>query len=454
MARRVVLIDGTASSRILLSSKLRAGGYIVDQAATEAEGLERISEHLPDAVIISDDSVPAPTQVAAILKSPPRPLSVPVLVIAPSGADTDEPSLADAVIPCPVNETLLMARLRSVIRVRDMEEELLLRSKTYRELGLAEAQAEFAVQGKVLCASAPDQRPFHLSASSANTWNWVRIDTVIATLDGCGPQDLVVLDLRGDLAAASTLSLLAELRCRTETRHACIFVVLPNGSEDLAAMALDLGASDIALGLPPPAAMTARVERLIKQKRRFERLRRQASDGMQLAITDPLTGLHNRRYAMSHLEAMCQRSGRSRRPFALMILDLDRFKSDNDTYGHAAGDAVLKAVAHRLQDNLRSVDLLARFGGEEFLVAMPETSETEAHTVAERLCRKVAETCIVLDDGRQIAVTLSIGLAVRGAAGADSATDVVKKALQDADQALYGSKAQGRNTVTISFRAA
>jgi two-component system, cell cycle response regulator len=95
-----------------------------------------------------------------------------------------------------------------------------------------------------------------------------------------------------------------------------------------------------------------------------------------------------------------------------MVLDLDRFKLINDTLGHAAGDRVLETVAHRLRDNLRPSDLVARIGGEEFLVALPDTTLGTARMAAERLCRAIESTPVVLPDGREVEVTISVGLAL------------------------------------------
>jgi len=134
-----------------------------------------------------------------------------------------------------------------------------------------------------------------------------------------------------------------------------------------------------------------------------------------------------------------------------MVIDLDRFKLVNDTYGHAAGDAVLATVAERLRMNLRAVDLVARIGGEEFLVAMPDTGFEAAHMVAERMRAAVGDQPIRLAGGATLSVTLSIGLAM-GPAG-DAATPV-DALMARADQALMEAKAEGRNQVTVHRSAA
>jgi two-component system cell cycle response regulator len=128
------------------------------------------------------------------------------------------------------------------------------------------------------------------------------------------------------------------------------------------------------------------------------------------------------------------------------MLDIDYFKRVNDTHGHAAGDAVLRDVAGRIQRHVRGFDLVARYGGEEFVVVMPDTGLPVATMVAERLRNMVADKPAALGDGREVSVTVSIGIAVARESGGDTAAQL----LQRADKALYGAKASGRNCVYSS----
>ena len=120
-----------------------------------------------------------------------------------------------------------------------------------------------------------------------------------------------------------------------------------------------------------------------------------------MAVTDGLTGLHNRRYLDSHLKTLFDRAVSRRRPLSLMITDLDRFKSINDTYGHDGGDDVLREFARRLRKNVRGIDLACRFGGEEFVVVMPDTDPAIAEKVAERIRAEIEQTPFAIGkDGR------------------------------------------------------
>jgi two-component system cell cycle response regulator len=167
---------------------------------------------------------------------------------------------------------------------------------------------------------------------------------------------------------------------------------------------------------------------------------------MAQAVTDDLTGLHNRRYLMSHIETLLgNEQGGSIRSFAVMLLDIDHFKSINDTFGHDAGDQVLKEFAQRIARNVRGVDLAARFGGEEFVVVMPETDMPNAHVVAERLRQAFSDAPFAVQGvERPIPVTCSIGVAV--AESREPPDQIIKRA----DEALYAAKRDGRNRVVAA----
>ncbi len=161
-----------------------------------------------------------------------------------------------------------------------------------------------------------------------------------------------------------------------------------------------------------------------------------------LATTDGLTALLNRRHFKSLACAEWARFQRYGRPLSLMLLDIDKFKSVNDRFGHDVGDLVIKAVAHICQSTKRQPDVLARLGGEEFVLLLPETDETSAETAAERLRKSVQDHPLTLPDGTTLQVTISVGIA--DAALSMSSFEVL---LKRADEALYEAKRSGRNKI-------
>ena len=220
------------------------------------------------------------------------------------------------------------------------------------------------------------------------------------------------------------------------------------------AMAFDLGADDVVRSPASPVRELA-----VRAPAGFcgasvhgDRRRARMEDSLRLALVDPLTGLYNRRFAVPQLATIAARAREEESQFAVMVMDLDRFKQVNDIYGHAAGDQVLVEVARRLSANLRDTDVLARIGGEEFLAILPKTCMAISRRVAERLCQAMEDAPIRLASGEELTVTVSIGVAVAGAAGAQSFS--VEGLVEQADLALLESKGAGRNQVTYRLSAA
>jgi diguanylate cyclase (GGDEF)-like protein len=164
----------------------------------------------------------------------------------------------------------------------------------------------------------------------------------------------------------------------------------------------------------------------------------------QLAVTDELTGLFNRRQVLSLAKNEYERSRRYQRSLSAIMIDIDQFKHINDSYGHPVGDRILRALAACCRANLRSVDLVGRYGGEEFLVLMPETDVVKAVEAAERIRRQVEAMRLPTSKGA-VSVTISLGVATLGVTSSMS----LEQLIINADDALYAAKAAGRNRVQM-----
>ena len=214
------------------------------------------------------------------------------------------------------------------------------------------------------------------------------------------------------------LRLVSALRARPETRQSAVILVVENGDVQTAAKGLDLGASDYIEAPFDVSELIARIRSQLRRKRYSDRLRSNVRNGLKLAVIDPLTGIYNRRYASQHMNRVMERARETDGVFAVMMIDLDKFKSINDRFGHDAGDAVLREFSRRLQENIRGVDLVARFGGEEFFVAMPDVDQHAAAAAAERIRRAVEGAPVMLPGGAgQVHVTVSIGVAIASRRG-------------------------------------
>lgn len=457
MAGKILIVDDVATNRIVLKVKLAAAYYETVQAATGAEGLVLARSLRPDLVLL-DVELPDMDGIAVCeaLKADPATRDIPVVMITAfrDMARKMEALRAGAVEVFwkPLDEMVLLARLRSLLRARETAEQLGLRDNTYRELGFAEAAEGFAGQALIgLVAGRPETALAWKREMQAYLEDRILVldrETALGTFAGGKVPDVFVV--AADLTRPGDgLRLMSDLRSRGATRYSSVCVMLPRDGREVAAVALDLGAADLIEEGSDPAEMALRITTQVARKRQSDRLRASVADGLRLAMTDPLTGLHNRRYALPHLARIAERAETTGRQFAVMVLDLDRFKAINDTLGHAAGDAVLVEVAERLKSNLRAVDLVARIGGEEFLVALPDTTLDAARATAERLRRVVGERPVRLKDGGSVTVTMSIGLALGGRDARG-----IEELIGLADTALLDSKAEGRNQVTIGRSAA
>jgi diguanylate cyclase (GGDEF)-like protein len=215
---------------------------------------------------------------------------------------------------------------------------------------------------------------------------------------------------------------------------------------------LEIGADDYLTKPLNPLELEARVKSMLRLKNlqdeiqhSNDRLKSMNEYLQQLSTTDALMNISNRLFFNKRIQYEFQRAGRYDKPLALLILDIDHFKNINDTFGHPFGDEVLREIAKLLLDSVREVDIVARYGGEEIVVAMPETDQENALVVAERI-RSVIESHTISKGQQKASVTVSLGLAVCPADCISSVDDLLKAA----DDALYLAKKDGRNCIKTS----
>jgi diguanylate cyclase (GGDEF)-like protein len=211
---------------------------------------------------------------------------------------------------------------------------------------------------------------------------------------------------------------------------------------------LEAGACDIIAKPFHPAELVARLALHLKLKRLQDELRDKNAMLARLSTTDPVTGLRTRRYASEVLNIEWIRSCRYHTPLSVMMADLDHFKRVNDEYGHPAGDAVLRGVSDTLRASLRVSDVAGRYGGEEILVILPQTEGDGARQLAERWRQAVREATFASPDGRDVRVTVSIGVA-----SLDASHGSTEELVSAADAALYRAKNEGRDRVEVADAA-
>lgn len=458
MTGRILVVDDVATNRIVMKVKLAAACYGVDQADCGSAALTAARSNAPDLILL-DVVMPdmSGLEVCRRLKSDPETADIPVILIT---ALADRASKmagleagADDFLTKPVDEVTLLARVRSLLRARDTAREL--KQRGDGAPGFAEAAADFASREKpgriALIASGPKGAVLWKTALDDRVGGEVSIlprDAALGSFaDDADVPDVFVI--AADLTHRNEgLRLLSDLRSRPATRHAATVMILPAGDSERAAIALDLGAHDILYDPFDAQELALRIRAQIGRKRQADRLRASVRVELEMAVTDSLTGLHNRRYGLFELDRLLAREGRT---VAVMLLDIDHFKRVNDTHGHSVGDRVLNLVARRLRGQLRTGDLLARIGGEEFLVALPDCDRATALDCAERLRAAIAGQGFAVGGAvAPLAITLSVGIALAAPGSAETGQSLIDRA----DAALYGAKTHGRDQVTVSSASA
>ena len=417
MPGRVLVVDDVLPNIKLLEAKLMSEYFDVRTATNGPDALEIIQSDTPDIVLLD--------------------------VMMP-GIDGFEVCKRIRANPA----TALFARVRSLLRLKVMVYEWLLREQTSAHFGVLETGMNGLAMdyraGRVLLI---EDNPI----DATNTQNILnRDDNIVFTCAGAvqareiaAKEDIELIVCSLNLEDEDALRLVSQFRSTERTRQIPILMTGEIDQIDKLAKALDLGANDYIMKPLDKNELAARTRTQIRRRRFQDRLRDSYERSLSMALIDSLTGLYNRRYLETYLNGLMDNAVERRKPLALLMLDIDHFKIVNDTHGHLVGDKVLQAVAEALINSLRSVDMIARIGGEEFVVVMPDTSEEFAEAVAERLRRRVADTHVSCDGvDEPVTVNISIGLTMR--TGEDkSVEDLMKRA----DKALYGAKNTGRNRV-------
>ncbi len=239
------------------------------------------------------------------------------------------------------------------------------------------------------------------------------------------------------LVDEDAIALLDQVKQDPDLLHTGVVVVGDQLDVPGVVAAMERGAADVLRTPVDPADAIARATAAARTKALVKQLTTHDNRLEGLVLFDELTGLRNRRAIMLELETLVATARRHDRPLAALMIDVDRFKSINDTYGHRAGDAVLHEVAKRIGQRLRGADVAGRLGGDEILILLPETDARGASTLAGSIRDAVSSRTIRTPGGR-VSVTISIGTAAWEGEPADLL-------LERSDQALYAAKAAGRD---------
>ncbi len=452
MTARILVVDDVLANVKLMEARLSAEYFDVVTALSGGEALAACERGECDIVLL-DVMMPDMDgfEVCRRLKASPSTHHLPVIMVTALDQISDRvkglEAGADDFLTKPVSDLALVARVRSLVRLKMMTDELRMRAVTSKEIGIEhparEAIADAGKGGRLLVVDDRKASYERMQAMLADEHQVeVEPDPSGALFRVAeGGYDIVVVSL--GLENFDGLRLCSQVRSLERTRNVPILAVAEPEDSARLMRGLEIGINDYLMRPIDKNELLARVRTQIRKKRYTERLRDNVQMSIEAAITDTLTTLHNRRYMESHLGTLVEQAAARGKPLTVLVLDIDFFKAVNDTHGHDAGDDVLREFAVRLKKSIRGIDLACRYGGEEFVVVMPDTDMAVATMVAERLRRRIAAEPFAICKGQSsVQVTISIGLAALGQPD-DTATNVLKRA----DQALYRAKRDGRNRV-------
>ena len=449
MTARILVVDDVEPNVRLLEAKLTLEYYEVMTGHDGPTAIRLAAEHQPD-IILLDVMMPGMDgfETCRRLKADPATRHIPVvLVTALDGREDRIRGLdagADDFVTKPIDDVILMARVRSLVRLKEVMDELREREESGRRLGVDTDSAGRlrAAGGRVLIVDDnPRQAEKILARLSDEHRPAIETDPAVALIAARGPIDLMIVNVAA--AEFDGLRLIAQTRSTEASRRTPILAIVDPADRPRLIKALELGVNDILTKPVDPEELAARARTQVRRKRYADFLRQKLDYSLEMAVTDALTGLHNRRYMAGQLQALVGRANHGGPGVSVLVLDIDHFKAINDGFGHDAGDEVLREFAVRVATNVRAIDLPCRLGGEEFVVVMPDTSMESALMIAERIRRDVGGAPFRVMDGREeLTVTISIGVATSHAAG-----ETPEALLKRADEGVYEAKARGRNQV-------
>ncbi len=452
MTARILIVDDVPANTKLLQAKLSAEYYQVQTAQDGFEALSLAHSWQPDLILL-DVMMPGMDgyQTCRRLKADHLTTHIPVVMVTALGDATERlrglEVGADDFLTKPVEYETLLARVRGLVRLKRMLDEWRVRGETASALGLGGGpRVEFSVTG----ARALVVDDWDLGAVTVQ--DALAREGIVATRARSGQEalslsdnvnyDLIVLSL--SMVGDDPLRLASRLRAEQATADIPLLLIAEPEQRERLLRGFDMGANDWVLRPLDENELRVRARNQIRRKFYQDRLRADLGHALELALTDPMTGLYNQRYLMRHLGSLLaagQPAG-----IAVMMIDIDHFKMVNDQWGHAAGDQVLRQVAETLRGRTRVFDSLARYGGEEFVVVMSGASASDGIRAAERLRVAIQAIEFVPEPDQPHRLTVSIGVArsVNPSITSD-------QLLSAADRALYRAKRLGRNRVEVEL---
>ncbi|MBW2154946.1 MAG: diguanylate cyclase [Deltaproteobacteria bacterium] len=449
----LLIVDDDPLNVKLMAKKLSQHQYNILMAYDGETAIAKARAESPDLVLL-DIMMPGLSgyEVTEILKKDPNTKDIPIiLVTALDGTDDKIKGLeagADEFLNKPVNTAELLARVKSLLRLKLYQDQLKARVHFQALVAspdeMKKTQADRVNLPTILLVDDCEKEIRLIKGYlQAEAYQIKQASTGEETLSRLLREniDLVLLDIL--LPGMDGFEVVRRIREMEDARNVQILAITCLQDMESKVKGISLGADDYLIKPINKHELKVRVKALIRKKAYLDTLRDDYETAVYSAITDKLTGLYNRAYFEHFLKLEIKRADRQKGQVALIMLDIDNFKQCNDTFGHLAGDEILKTLGRLIRENIREIDMAARYGGEEFSIVLPNTDKQGAITVASRICTLVYDHPLMPDCvEKNIRLSVSIGLSVY-----PSEADTVQRLIQNADRQLYRAKREGKNRV-------
>ena len=456
MTASILVVDDVSSNVRLLKAKLEKEYYSVLTALSGKEALKIAKKLRPD-IILLDVMMPEMDgfEVCEILKADFDTENIPIIFI--TALDDIESKIrglnygAEDFLTKPINDNALFARVKSLSRLKLFSDELNIRNKVTMGFSSNISSIRRCVSDlSDACIVIIDDDK--LQAEQVSCYLKEEFNNIIIC-NSCAEEFCMGINFNVDLVIVSMqskeydgLKLYSVLRTKDYVKHTPILMLIDEDDSNYLMKGMEIGINDYLTTPVHQQELIARVHLQIKKKKYHDALYNTVMNNMEMAIVDPLTKCYNRFYFDMHIKQKILEVRKNNfHKLALIICDVDFFKKVNDTYGHLVGDEILKGVSRLMHDSIRASDLLARFGGEEFVILFPNSSfEESVLGCAHRILNLVANHKFIVD-GVDLNITMSMG----GTGLIES--DDMNSFLARADKNLYEAKNSGRNQIVFSY---
>ncbi len=448
MTATILIVDDLEANIKLLEAKLLSEYYTVITANNGVNALKILEQSKID-IILLDVMMPVIDgfEICMRIKSNPKTTHIPVIMVTALSEIEDRvkglEAGADEFLTKPINDISLLARVKSLNRMKALSDELQSRNDTLLKLGRAEIiPKENFFDSKILLLDDDIIQAKNTKKCLTSFSAHLKIISSLEGVDSLGPFIPDVIIISCQMEDIDPLRVVAMLRSKPMLRNSILMFLAEDENSPMVIKGLDIGINDYITYPVDKSELQARLKTQLRRKNYQDNLRSELDQSVDLSTKDGLTGLFNRRYFDIHIKQMSERLQASGKDMCMMMLDMDHFKKVNDNYGHTAGDALLKTLANILKELFRVTDLIARYGGEEFVILMGNTKLKDCIKIAEKI-RITVENIdfIVPGQDKPLEKTISIGVAQL------EKNESVESFINRADEAMYKAKKLGRNKI-------